>query len=106
MTTPNAAAAESRFITAAIAGITRLRNTAISSRKLSPMTTAEEQRQLAREHVAKSSKIAVWPPTSTCTPVPRSAAGTTRSRTVCSRSEVEASCGEPFGYTSASATPG
>ena len=106
VTTPNAAAAESRFITAATAGITRLRNTVISRRKLSPMTTARKSGSLRERTPAKSSKIAVWPPTRTCTPVPRSAAGTTRSRTVCSRFEVEASCGDPFGYTLASAVPG
>jgi hypothetical protein len=39
VTTPNAAAADSKFIAAAISGITRLRNTAISSRKLTPTTT-------------------------------------------------------------------
>ena len=77
VTTPNAAAADSRFITAATAGITTLRNTAISSRKLSPITIARNSGSLRDSTVAKSSKIAVWPPTSTCRPVPRSAAGTT-----------------------------
>ena len=64
--TPNAAPADSRFITDAIAGTTRLRNTAISSRNDSSTTTPMNSGSLLVRTFEKSSKIAVWPPTSTC----------------------------------------
>jgi hypothetical protein len=94
---PNAAPADRRFMTAAVSGITMLRNTAISSRKLSTTTTPMNSGSLRDRTVLKSSKIAVCPPVSTCKPVPRSEAGTTCPRTVWSRSAVEASCGAPLG---------
>ena len=47
MITPNAAPAESMFMTAAIAGITRLRKTAVSSRKDRITTTPMKSGQLA-----------------------------------------------------------
>ncbi len=68
VTTPNAAPAESRFMTAAVSGMTRLRNTAISSRKLSSTTTPMNSGSLADRTWLKSSKIAVLPPTSTFRP--------------------------------------
>ena len=71
VTTPNAAPAESMFMTAAVSGIAMLRNTAISSRKLSSTTTPMNSGSLRESTWLKSSKIAVWPPVSTVRPLPR-----------------------------------
>ncbi len=57
--TPNDAAAASRFIAAAIAGISRLRKTAVSSRNESRTTTPMKSGSLLLSTVEKSSKIAV-----------------------------------------------
>ena len=73
--TPNAAAAESMFMIAAVAGITRLRNTAISSRNDSSTTTPMNSGSLLESTLAKSAKIAVCPPIRTCTPLPALAVG-------------------------------
>ena len=62
-------------MTAAVSGIAMLRNTAISSRKLSSTTIPMNSGSLRESTWLKSSKIAVWPPVSTCRPVPASAAG-------------------------------
>ena len=62
VTTPNEAAAASRFITAVVAGISRLRNATTSSRKLSPMIAAGTG-QFGGEAAAKSTYMAVTPPT-------------------------------------------
>ena len=97
MITPNEAPAESRFITAAIAGISRLRNTAVSSRKESSTTTPMNSGSFLLSTLEKSAKIAVWPPIRTCTPLPALARGTTVSRSVVSSVLVEAACGEPTG---------
>ena len=48
------APAASRFITAAVSGTTRLRKASSSSRKPSPMITADEQRQLADQDRRRS----------------------------------------------------
>ena len=63
MTTPKAAPAASRFITAAVAGISRLRNAIISSRQPSSTITAMNSGSFSVSTPAKSSKIAVIPPT-------------------------------------------
>ena len=63
MTTPNAAPAASRFITAAVSGIRMLRNATISSRQPSSTITAMNSGSLSVSTPAKSSKIAVSPPT-------------------------------------------
>ena len=57
--TPNEAPAVSRFISAAMAGISRLRNTAVSSRNESSTTTPMNSGSLLLSTVEKSSKIAV-----------------------------------------------
>ena len=49
----SAAPTESRFITAAVSGTSTLRNTAISSRKLSSTTTPMNSGSLRRQHVAE-----------------------------------------------------
>ena len=77
VTIPSAAPVESMFITAAVSGIAMLRNTTISSRKLSSTTMPTNSGSLAERTWLKSSKIAVCPPVSTFRPVPRSAVGTT-----------------------------
>ena len=97
MITPNAAPAESMFMTAAIAGITRLRNTAVSSRKESSTTTPMNSGSLLESTFEKSAKIAVWPPIRTCRPLPALARGNDVSRSVVSRVLVDAACGEPLG---------
>ena len=77
VTTPKAAPADSRFITAAVSGMSRLRNTAINSKKLSRTTIPMNNGSLAERMWLKSSKIAVVPPTRTVSPVARVAAGIT-----------------------------
>lgn len=79
----------------AVSGIKTLRNTAIKIRKLTMSTLARNSGRLREMIVLASSKLAVCPPTSTCRPDPRSAAGITRLRTAWSRSLVAALCGEP-----------
>ena len=75
--TPRAAPTESRFITEATAGMSRLRNTTMSSRNARITTTATNGGQLGGEGTCeKSTWVAVTPPTRTCRPVPASAAGT------------------------------
>ena len=61
--TPNEAPAASRFMHAAVAGTTRLRKATSSSRNPRPMMTAMNSGSLPAMTVAKSSKIAVLPPT-------------------------------------------
>ena len=73
--TPNVAAAASRFITAAVAGISRLRKAMTSSRKLSPMMVSRNHGSLASTAAVKSAFVALWPPTYTRSVVPCSAAG-------------------------------
>ena len=74
---PSAAPTESRFITEATSGTSRLRNTAMSSRNPRMTTTATNGISFEDSLCAKSTCPAVDPPTSTCTPVPASAAGST-----------------------------
>ena len=62
-TTPKEAPAASRFITAATTGTSTLRNATISSRQPSRTITPTNSGILALSTVAKSSKIAVRPPT-------------------------------------------
>ena len=61
--TPNAAPAASRFMHAAVAGTTRLRKATRRSRNPRPMMTAMNSGSLLLMTVAKSSKMAVLPPT-------------------------------------------
>ena len=59
VSTPNEAAEASRFITAAVAGISRLRNATTSSRKLSPMMVRMNHGSFATTTAAKSAKVAL-----------------------------------------------
>ena len=61
--TPKAAPAASRFITAATAGMSRLRNASISSRNPNPRMTPMNSSSLPPITVAKSPLVAVTPPT-------------------------------------------
>ncbi len=61
--TPNAAPMESRFMTAAVNGMTMLRNTPASSRKESATTSPMNRGSLEVSTRAKSTKMAVFPPT-------------------------------------------
>ena len=60
---------ESRFIAAPTSGITKLRNTADSKMNESTTTSAMNKGSLAESTWAKSTKMAVFPPTSTFTPL-------------------------------------
>ena len=60
---PNAAAIDSRFITAAFSGTTRLRSTRASNRNDRSTTTPMNNGSLDEMASAKSAKIAVIPPT-------------------------------------------
>ena len=96
-TTPNAAAADSRFITAAVAATTRLRKTAVSSRNDSSTTTPTNSGSLSAMTALKSWKIAVAPPTSTSWPLPATARGTRSSRSRCTSRSVSTSWGADRG---------
>jgi hypothetical protein len=91
--TPRAAPTDSRFITEAIAGITRLENTSISSRNARSTTTAMNSGSLRARALEKSTCVAVTPPIRTCRPLPASAAGTTRLRRWSSSLLVWEACG-------------
>ena len=60
---PNAAAIDSRFMTAAFSGTTRLRSTSASRMNESRTTTPMKTGSFAVSTLAKSVKIAVIPPT-------------------------------------------
>ena len=64
----------------AMSGMSRLRNTAISSRKPSRTTTPMNRMSLADRMWAKSVWMAVAPPTRTVMPVPACARGMTLER--------------------------
>jgi hypothetical protein len=51
VSTPNEAAADSRFSTAVIAGMSRLRKASTSSRKMKPAIEARNQGSLATGHL-------------------------------------------------------
>ena len=61
--TPNDAPAASRFMTAAVAGTSRQRKATSSSRNPSPTITVMKSGIFELMMLAKSSKIAVLPPT-------------------------------------------
>ena len=75
---PNAAAIDSRFMTAAFSGTTRLRNTSASSMNESSTTTPMNNGSFEVSTSAKSVKIAVIPPTYTVAPEPLPPAGSRR----------------------------
>ena len=68
MTTPNAAAAESRFVIAACTGISSDLNAISRSKKLRPITVRMTSGNFAVISVARSTLLAVLPPTSACIP--------------------------------------
>jgi hypothetical protein len=95
--TPRAAPTDSRFITEAIAGITRLRNTSISKMNARTTTIAMKKGSLLARPLEKSTWVAVVPPIRTCRPLPASAAGTTWVRRWPSSVAVCAACGAVLG---------
>src|ERR1700676_4517684 len=105
VTSPKQAPAVRRFISAATAGIRRLRKTAVSRRNESSTTIATKRGSLLLSTPAKSSEVAVWPPIRTCKPALLES-GTTWFRRLCRRLGGDASGGEPGGKTSAVGTPG
>ena len=95
--TPNAAPMERRFITAAVRGMTMLRNTMDSRRKESSTTRPMNRGSFDPSTRAKSTKIAVLPPTKTRTPVPATTAGMVAWRRWSMRSVVAAASGDELG---------
>ena len=91
-------------MSAAVAGTTRLRKATNSSRKPSATMTPMKSGSFEVMMAAKSSKMAVAPPTSTCRLLPFSAAGITSLRRWVMRSLVWTSWGEVVGMTSTMAT--
>ena len=89
--TPKLAAAANRFMTAAVAGISRLRKATSSSKKPRPTMTPMNKGNFELMTAAKSSKMAVAPPTRTCRVLPFSAAGITSLRRWVMRSLVRES---------------
>ena len=77
---PKAAPMESRFMAAPTSGITKLRNTIDSRMNDSTTTRAMKRGSLADSTWAKSTKMAVSPPTSTFTPLSPTAPGMVTSR--------------------------
>ena len=61
--TPKAAPMESRFMAAAVSGMTMLRKTAASNRNDSRTTRPMNRGSLEESTLAKSAKMAVLPPT-------------------------------------------
>src|SRR5665647_333763 len=103
VTTPNAAATETRFMTAPTRGTRRLRKARTSRSIESPMTTETKSGNLAWMVVAKSSKVAVGPPTQSWLPVSAWYRGPTSPRTRSIRSLVAWSCGLVVGTTRSTA---
>src|SRR5665647_1500856 len=102
-TTPNAAATDTRFMTAPTRGTSRLRKARTSRSIESPMTTETKSGNLAWMVVAKSSKVAVGPPTQSWLPVSAWYRGPTSPRTRSIRSLVAWSWGLVVGTTRSTA---
>jgi hypothetical protein len=90
---PRAAPTDSRFITEATSGMSRLRKTASRSRNASSTTMAMKMGSLSVSTRAKSMLVAVSPPTCTTRLVPSAARGMTRSRSAFTRLTVCSACG-------------
>src|SRR5689334_9390973 len=101
---PRPAPTDSRFMTEATSGISRLRNTTSSRTNARITTTAMNTGSLSVSTRAKSILAAVTPPTWTTRPVPRTACGIRSCRMWFTRSTVGPSCGPLAGYTVASRT--
>src|SRR5262245_22922747 len=95
--TPNAAAAESIVEHAALIAIVSERNAIVSTRHVTPTTKSRKSGNLLASFEATSSLDAVSPPTYASALEPPSVAGTTSSRSVCTRSAVSEDCGEVVG---------
>src|SRR5579862_691287 len=101
---PRPAPTDSRFMTEATSGISRLRNTTSSKMNARITTTAMNTGSLSVSTWAKSVLVAVTPPTWTTRPVPWAASGIRSWRMWFTRSTVGPSCGPVDGYTVASRT--
>ena len=88
----------------AFSGTSSDRNTSMSSTKLRSRIVTNMYGSRCPSVSARSTPMAVWPPTCTSSPVPAVAAGTTSSRRRCTSSVVLTSCGALFGTTT-SITP-
>ena len=95
--TPKAAPMDSRFITAAVSGMTIERKTIASSRNESKTTSPMKRGSFSPSTWAKSAKIAVNPPTSTVVPVPAINEGRVEVRSRSSSWVVSRACGELVG---------
>ena len=94
VSTPNAAALASRFITTALSGTTTERNTVISSRNETSSTPPKNNGQPVRDPTGDVEVRGGHAPTSTVRSVPAVAAGTASSRSASTTSSVAASWGE------------
>src|SRR5689334_12095745 len=101
---PRPAPTDSRFMTEATSGISRLRNTTSSRTNARITTTATNTGSLSVSTWAKSMLAAVTPPTWTTRPVPRAACGIRSCLMWFTRPAVGPSCGPVEGYTVASRT--
>jgi hypothetical protein len=82
VSTPRAAATDNRFVTAACTGTSSERKATISSRKLSASTVRTTSGSRAAITSARSTLLAVLPPTWASMPEPAVAGGSTSSRIV------------------------
>ena len=96
---PYAAATDRRFITAAVAAITMLRNATTRSSIDTTTTPMIMNGNRSTTEELTSIVVAVLPPTCAWTPVASVASGITSLRTVCTRSTVASSCGPVDGMT-------
>jgi hypothetical protein len=90
---PSAAPTDSRFMTEATSGMSRLRNTAARSKNARMTTTAMKNGSLSPSTWEKSMLVAVSPPTWTRRPVPSSARGMRSWRRSLTRLTVCGACG-------------
>jgi hypothetical protein len=99
---------DSRFMTAAVRGMTKLLKTIINRRKARSTTRPTKRGSFADSTCAKSTKVAVVPPTRMLTPEVPSALGIVSVRRWLMRLVVAASWGDVVGYTvmEATVTPG
>src|ERR1700731_3237807 len=96
---PKAAPMDNRFMTAAVRGMTKLRNTVMNKRKDRRTTSPIKRGSLDESTFEKSMKIAVVPPTRTFTPELETAWGGVSDRRWFTRSVVARPCGADLGKT-------
>ena len=88
---------DNRFMAAAVSGMMMLRKTMANNRNESTTTRPMNSGNLPDSTRAKSTKMAVFPPTYTVTPVPATTAGMVLWRRWSMRSVVAPASGEEVG---------